>query len=123
MEMLDPIEINSFGAVTIGILVYFLGARLTRRYAVLSKYSIPEPVSGGLLAAILALLVVLATGRAISYELSARDFLLVYFFTTVGLNARFADLIKGFLLGLREIKVLRKNFLTKARRLFPDMFF
>ena len=114
MEMLDPIEIDSFGAVTIGILVYFLGARLTRRYAVLSKYSIPEPVSGGLLAAILALLVVLATGRAISYELSARDFLLVYFFTTVGLNARFADLIKGgpllvLMLGLTIAFMLVQN--------------
>lgn len=92
---MTPIEIDSFGAVTIGILVYFLGARLTRRYSILSKYSIPEPVSGGLLAAVISLMIVLTTGRAVSYELGARDFLLVYFFTTVGLNARFADLMKG----------------------------
>ncbi|MEM8791251.1 MAG: sodium/glutamate symporter [Pseudomonadota bacterium] len=93
----DPnqIQINVFFALTIGIIVYFVGERLTRRFAFLRTYSIPEPVSGGLLAAILSLAVVLATGRTISFDLEARDVLLVYFFTTVGLNARVSDLIKG----------------------------
>ena len=91
----DPIAISSFGALTIGIVVYFLGARLTKKVPVLSAYSIPEPVSGGLVAAVCALVLVLVTGRTISYDLSVRDFLLVYFFTTVGLNARIADLLRG----------------------------
>lgn len=95
MPEAGAIEIDAFGALTLGIVVYFLGARLTRRFPVLSAYSIPEPVSGGLAAAALALVVVLVTGRQIDYDLAARDVLLVYFFTTVGLNARFADLVKG----------------------------
>lgn len=93
--MVAPILIDSFGAFTIGIVVFFLGAALTRRIAFLSAYSIPEPVSGGLVAAVLSLCVVLWTGRTVSFDLSVRDFLLVYFFTTVGLNARIADLVKG----------------------------
>ncbi|WP_170607518.1 sodium/glutamate symporter [Ruegeria arenilitoris] len=126
MELLDPIEIDSFGAVTLGILVYFLGARLTRRFELLSKYSIPEPVSGGLLAAVVALIVVLATGRAINYELSARDFLLVYFFTTIGLNARFADLMKGgpllvLMLGLTIAFMLVQNAVGMVGALLFDM--
>lgn len=91
----DPIVIDSFAAFTLGIIVYFLGAKLTKRFSLLSSYSIPEPVSGGLAAAFCALVIVVATGRTIEYDLSVRDFLLVYFFTTVGLNARVSDLARG----------------------------
>ncbi|MCR9057961.1 MAG: sodium/glutamate symporter [Rhodobacteraceae bacterium] len=91
----DPIVIDSFAAFTLGIIVYFLGAKLTKRFSILSSYSIPEPVSGGLAAAFCALVLVVATGRTIEYDLSVRDFLLVYFFTTVGLNARVSDLARG----------------------------
>ncbi len=91
----EPIQIKAFVAFTLGIVVYFLGARTTSRFPILQKYSIPEPVSGGLIAALVALVIVLLTGRAIEYDLAVRDFLLVYFFTTVGLNARVADLVKG----------------------------
>lgn len=91
----NAIEISSFAALTFGIVVYFIGARLTQLFPILDRYSIPEPVSGGLLAAVIALIIVLVTGREITYDLSVRDVLLVYFFTTVGLNARFSDLVKG----------------------------
>ncbi|MBE1284890.1 MAG: sodium/glutamate symporter [Rhodobacteraceae bacterium] len=124
--MQDPIEIANFGAVTLGILVYFLGARLTKRFSFLSNYSIPEPVSGGLLAAVLALIVVLMTGRTISYELGARDFLLVYFFTTVGLNARLADLMRGgpllvLMLGLTITFMILQNLTGMLGALLFDL--
>lgn len=110
----EPIHIEAFGAFTLGIVVYFLGARLTARHPVLQRYSIPEPVSGGLFAALIALGVVMLTGREIEYDLAARDFLLVYFFTTVGLNARISDLVKGgpilaILLGLTIVFMLVQN--------------
>lgn len=113
-DLVDPIVIQSFGAFTLGILVYFAGARLTRKYSILQRYSIPEPVSGGLFAALVALVIVLITGRSIEYDLAARDFLLVYFFTTIGLNARVSDLVKGgpilaILLGLTIGYMLIQN--------------
>ena len=112
---LEPIVIDSFGAFTLGIVVYFLGARLTLRHPVLQRYSIPEPVSGGLVAALVAFGVVWVTGREVQYDLAVRDFLLVYFFTTVGLNARVSDLVKGgpllaILLGLTIVFMLIQNF-------------
>ncbi|MFC3615134.1 sodium/glutamate symporter [Lutimaribacter marinistellae] len=94
-EILQPFQITAFEAFNLGILVYFLGARMTARYPILQRYSIPEPVSGGMVAALIALATVSLTGREIEYDLVARDFLLVYFFTTVGLNARLSDLVKG----------------------------
>ncbi|NOC43903.1 sodium/glutamate symporter [Ruegeria sp. HKCCD7559] len=93
--MVEPIVVDSFIAVTLGIVVYFLGSRLTERFELLRKYSIPEPVSGGLLAALVTLGVVTMTGREVIYDLASRDSLLIYFFTTIGLNARFSDLVKG----------------------------
>lgn len=93
--MTEPIEVHSFIAVTLGIVVYFLGVKLTERIRFLRDYSIPEPVSGGLLAALVTLGVVSLTGREVVFDLASRDSLLIYFFTTIGLNAKLSDLIKG----------------------------
>lgn len=69
--------------------------RLNRRFAVLREYNIPEPVTGGLAAAFLALVLNAGFNVEITYDLETRDRLLVYFFTAIGLNARFSDLIAG----------------------------
>jgi ESS family glutamate:Na+ symporter len=95
LSLATTIAISGFVSLTFGILAYFAGAWLTQRYRVLSAYSIPEPVTGGLAAAVLVLVIYLVTGREISFDLGARDALLVYFFTTIGLNARLDDLKRG----------------------------
>jgi len=58
-------------------------------------YSIPEPVTGGLLFSILFGIVYAIFGVAVEFDLGTRDFLLVYFFTTIGINASLKDLISG----------------------------
>lgn len=96
MNLLNgQIEVRSFLTVTLGILVLFLGKALNKRFAVLREFTIPEPVSGGLLVASVIALLHLAFGLEISFGMRARDLLLVYFFTTVGMNASFADLRRG----------------------------
>jgi ESS family glutamate:Na+ symporter len=96
MELTDGIlHIKSFLAITIGIIVLFTGKRLNDVIGFLRNYSIPEPVTGGLLFSILLGIVYAASGVAIEFELGARDFLLVYFFTTIGINASIKDLIAG----------------------------
>ncbi|MBS8261289.1 sodium/glutamate symporter [Roseibium polysiphoniae] len=89
------LTIGEFASFNIAIIVYFLGVRLNAVFPLLNSYNIPEPVSGGLLVASLALVVYLATGAEIGFSLAARDFLLLYFFTAIGLNAKFSDLAKG----------------------------
>ncbi len=88
-------DVDSFLAVTIGILVYFTGMALTKRVNFLREYNIPEPVTGGIIASVLSLALFLATGTELNYDLAIRDVLLVYFFTAIGLNARLSDLIAG----------------------------
>lgn len=89
------LPVDGFLAYTIGIVVYFVGMALTDRIGVLRRYNIPEPVTGGIVAALLALALFLATGLSLDYDLETRDRLLVYFFTAIGLNARVSDLVRG----------------------------
>ncbi|MGR3660287.1 MAG: sodium/glutamate symporter [Paracoccaceae bacterium] len=89
------IEVPAFIAVTLGFIVYFLGAFLTRKVAFLRNYNIPEPVSGGMAVAIVIWVFYEVTSKQIVFDLAVRDYLLVVFFTTIGLNARIADLFKG----------------------------
>ncbi len=93
--MIENYVVPDFVAFTLGMVVYFAGSLLTKRLAFLREYNIPEPVSGGLAVA-LVIWAVYAIGKIeIEFELETRDTLLVIFFTTIGLNARFADLVRG----------------------------
>ena len=96
METVDGVlRIGPFLTVTLGIIVLFVGKRLNDAVAFLREFSIPEPVTGGLLFSVLFGIVYAASGVAVEFELAARDILLVYFFTTIGINASFKDLLAG----------------------------
>lgn len=96
MELENNIlQLGSFFAVTLGIIVLFVGKRLNESVGVLREFSIPEPVSGGLLFSVLITMVYIFTGIEIEFNLQARDVLLVYFFTTIGINASLKDLLSG----------------------------
>ncbi|GGE92466.1 sodium/glutamate symporter [Stappia taiwanensis] len=91
----DTITIGDFASFNLAIIVYFLGIHLNRTIPVLNRYNIPEPVSGGMLVASAVLVAHLSGLGEITFSLAARDFLLLYFFTSIGLNARLGDLVKG----------------------------
>ncbi|WP_144211804.1 sodium/glutamate symporter [Shewanella donghaensis] len=96
MEFSDGIvQLNSFFTVTVGIIVLFIGRRLNQVVGFLKEFSIPEPVSGGIIFSILFTLIYLVASIEINFDLMARDILLVYFFTTIGINASLGDLLKG----------------------------
>ncbi|MGY3572189.1 sodium/glutamate symporter [Vibrio paucivorans] len=96
MEFIDNVlNIDSFLAVTLGIIVLFIGRRLTQKTYWLKEFSIPEPVSGGILVSILFAALHYLTSIEVQFNLAARDMLLVYFFTTIGINASLSDLFKG----------------------------
>lgn len=93
--MQSTIVIPDFITATLGLAVFLLGAHLTRQFAVLREFNIPEPVTGGLIAAagFGALSVVLGTNFEFSFF--SRDMFLVLFFASIGLNARLSDLVAG----------------------------
>ncbi len=110
----DTLSFSEFTSFNLAILVYFLGVRLNKKIPFLSRFNIPEPVSGGLLVAAVALVAYLALGKEVGFSLKSRDYLLYCFFTAIGLNARFSDLAKGgkpllLLLGLTVVYMLLQN--------------
>jgi len=82
----------------LAILVLFAGRWVNRRIHWLRDYSIPEPVTGGILASLALTAVQLLTGIELQFDLAARDTLLVAFFATVGLSARISTLAAGGLM-------------------------
>ena len=91
----NAILVPDFLAYTIGIVVYLLGVRVNRRVEFLRSFNVPEPVTGGVLAALVSLAIYAALGFEIEYEMERRDILLVYFFSAIGINARITDLLAG----------------------------
>jgi len=89
------LNFGPFFSVTIGIVVLFVGKRLNDAFRLLREFSIPEPVTGGLLCSLLIALVYIITDIEIEFQLTTRDVLLVYFFTTIGINSSLKDLIAG----------------------------
>lgn len=79
----------------LGIVVLFIGKLLSARFTILRRYNIPEPVSSGLLVCLITFILYLTTGIEISFDLHARDVLLIYFFAGIGLNSDLRSLLSG----------------------------
>lgn len=88
-------EVSPFASFNLAIVVLFVGKLLNQKIPFLYEFNIPEPVTGGLFFAVLIALFYAITGTEINFDLKARDFLLIYFFTGIGLNARFKLLLQG----------------------------
>ncbi len=91
----NTLALQSFITITFAIIVLFFGKGLNLRFAVLRNLNIPEPVVGGLLFSIIFAIIYFAFGITVEFDLKGRDIMLVYFFTTIGLNSNVKDLVKG----------------------------
>ncbi|MGE9269442.1 MAG: sodium/glutamate symporter [Verrucomicrobiales bacterium] len=89
------IELDALQTLNLAILVLFFGKFLNKRIRFLRHYNIPEPVSGGLPICVITWAVFTLSGKGVSFDLGARDTLLVYFFAGIGLNSDFRTLLKG----------------------------
>ena len=89
------IQLDLLFTILAALVVLFTGRALTARSAFLKRFSIPAPVVGGVLVAILLALADGFGGVRISFDMSLRDNLLLMFFTTVGLSADARMLLKG----------------------------
>ncbi len=88
-------QFESFATFNIAIVVLAIGRWLNRKVAFLREFNIPEPVSSGLLVCLLLALIHAVNGTEIGFNLQTRDFLLLYFFAAIGLNADIRTLLSG----------------------------
>lgn len=89
------IHLDVYGTLVAATLVLLLGRQMVQKIPFLTKYTIPEPVAGGLLVALGFLLLKQTTGFEVSFDMSLKDPLMLAFFATIGLNANLASLKKG----------------------------
>ncbi|QQX81297.1 sodium/glutamate symporter [Shewanella sp. KX20019] len=113
---LEIVDVSPFVAFTLAIMVLFYGKYLTTKYELLRKYSIPEPVVGGFACAVLVGVLYYFFGYQLNFELDVMEWLLVYFFTGIGLRADIKTLLKGgkpllFLLLLASSYIVMQNIL------------
>jgi ESS family glutamate:Na+ symporter len=89
------LELDLIHTILLAMLVLFAGRALVAKIGVLQRFSIPAPVVGGGLVAILLAFGDGLLGLKISFNLALKDSLLLMFFTTVGLAADARMLAKG----------------------------
>lgn len=89
------IPLDSYSTFVVASLVLLLGRKLVASIGFLQTYSIPEPVVGGLVAAILLFGFHGASGMGIRFDNSLSAPLMLAFFASIGLNADLASLRRG----------------------------
>nr|WP_313014446.1 sodium/glutamate symporter [Brucella intermedia] len=88
-------QVDAFYTFNIAVVLLLAGKIVILNTPVLRKYSIPEPVIGGLLCTIVVALVYAAFDRKIIFDLGMRDVLLLLFFAGTGLKADIKTLMTG----------------------------
>ena len=89
------IQLDLLFTILAAFLVLAAGRALVARISFLRRFSIPAPVVGGVLVAVLLALADAFGGVRVSFDMALRDNLLLMFFTTVGLSADARMLARG----------------------------
>jgi ESS family glutamate:Na+ symporter len=89
------LEVHNFLSFTLAIVLLFVGKVVLERSALLRRYSLPEAVVGGLLAAIVVSVLYFAFDTKVTFALDSQPFLLLYFFAGIGLKSDVRDLVNG----------------------------
>lgn len=90
------IELNEISTLCLAVFLLLIGHAIVNRVAIFNRLSIPSPVIGGLIFAILA--AILSSTGILTIKLNGKffqDFFMLAFFTTIGLGASFKLLKLG----------------------------
>ena len=88
-------EFNSYYTLIAATLVLLVGKFLVQKIKFLRDFNIPEPVAGGLIAAIVLFALHEAYGVSFKFEKPLQDAFMLIFFTSIGLSADFSRLKAG----------------------------
>lgn len=88
-------QVDAFGTIVIAVFVLYVGRFLLQHIGFLRNYNIPEPVAGGLVAALIALILFRYFEISASFDAGIQNALMLMFFTSIGLSASFGKLKKG----------------------------
>ncbi|MCP9758430.1 sodium/glutamate symporter [Aquitalea sp. S1-19] len=89
------IQLDFYGTLVAASLVLLIGRMVVARTSLLRTFNIPEPVVGGLLVAIILLVLRQSMGVQVQFDLAMQTPLMLAFFASIGLSADFARLKTG----------------------------
>jgi len=119
-------ELDLIHTILVAMVVLFVGRALVAHIGVLQRFSIPAPVVGGGLVAILLAFADGLGGLKFAFNLALKDSLLLMFFTTVGLAADARMLAKGGMklvvfLGISAVLIVAQNAIGIGAALAMDL--
>ncbi len=89
------INLENLDVLIVAILVLYLGRLVTRKVRFLEHYNIPHAVTGGIICSLVVALLQGGWDIRIRFDLQLRDLFLLFFFSTIGLNAKLSTLAEG----------------------------
>ena len=92
---MNNIIINPYYTLIIATLVLLVGRLLVGKIKLLQNFNIPEPVAGGLLAAVIIYLLYLKYEISLDFNTNLQDAFMLFFFSSIGLSADFSRLKAG----------------------------
>ncbi|HEU4350562.1 MAG TPA: sodium/glutamate symporter [Burkholderiales bacterium] len=120
------IELDLIHTILVSMIVLFAGRALVAKVGALQRFSIPAPVVGGGLVAILLAFADGLAGLKFSFNMALKDSLLLMFFTTIGLAADARMLKRGGIklvvfLAISAVLIVVQNVVGIAAALALDL--
>ena len=92
---MKSIIIDPYYTLIIATLVLLVGRLLVTKIKLLRDFNIPEPVAGGLLAAVVIYLLYIKYEISLDFNTNLQDAFMLFFFSSIGLSADFSRLKAG----------------------------
>jgi len=89
------LKLDMVQAASLAVVVLFIGRKLKNKLFFLDKYCIPAPVIGGLIFAIITLILKISNLLIFDMDITLQKLFMTVFFTTIGLTASLKLLKKG----------------------------
>lgn len=89
------INFDMIQSIGLAIVLLLIGRKIRTKFKILEKYCIPSPVIGGLIFAVIALVLNELNLVSFKFDETLKTFFMTMFFTSVGFNASFKLLKKG----------------------------
>ena len=95
MPLAHMVELSELATLIVALVTLFIGKGVRAGVPWLKRISLPDAVVGGLLVALLVLILHIALAVDLRFDKAMRDLLLLIFFATIGLSAKLGTLATG----------------------------
>ncbi len=88
-------QLDAFLTIVAAVFVLLVGYVVVNKVSILKKYNIPEPVAGGLVAAVITYFLFKSFNITVNFDANIQQIFMLMFFTSVGLSASLIKLKEG----------------------------